>query len=147
MHLISYGCDWGLFLLFDQLVQKLKDNSGELFKLLMDVSSESDVLDVLSSFLNCDRDVKFDSSPVLIVDLVCGSIGVEVEYNKQPHEGIHQALAYKAFLGLEPVVVHVLDYCTVDYVGAFRKLLNLLKFLNIKGAIICINNGEIIEIE
>jgi len=129
------------------LIRELREKSTDLFNLLTHVKSEDDVLNVLSSILNCEKDVKFDGFPALIIDLLCGDLGIEVEFNKQPHMGIHQAIAYKVYLGLKPVLIHVIDYYTLEFKNAFEKLLNSLKFLNIKGIIIGIYNGEIIVIK
>ena len=125
----------------------LRKHSREIFVLLRDSGSERKVLDVLSSFLPCKRDVRYCSYPGLIVDLLCGDLGVEVEFNKQPHTGLDQVIAYKVFLGLRPVLLHVVEYCTPEFKEAFKKLLKSLKCLDIKGIIIDVGSGEIVVFE
>lgn len=132
---------------FERLIHKLKEKSVNLFNLLADAESESVVLDILSSMLDCEKNVKFCGFPVLIVDLLCGNIGIEVEFNKQPHMGIHQVIAYKVYLGLKPVLIHVINYYTLEFENAFKKILKSLKSLNIKGILISIDRGEIIAIK
>ena len=139
-----FGC---IVLDFHAIVNVLRKHSREIFVLLRDSGSERKVLDVLSSFLPCKRDVRYCSYPGLIVDLLCGDLGIEVEFNKQPHIGLDQAIAYRVFLGLRPILLHVVEYCTLEFKETFKKLLKSLKCLDIKGIIIDVGSGEIVVLE
>jgi len=108
---------------FNEFIALLKSNADDILRLLKDSNSEREVLEILSSYLNCNRGVEIRTFPTLIVDLLYDNIAVEVEFNKSPHEGLHQAIAYKVFLGIDSMLMHVLNYSTDAFKVAFRKIL------------------------
>jgi len=137
---------WG-FMDFEGFVDLLLEGRDDLFELLRDARDERDVIVALASVVGCGMEVRFRLRFFdLVVDLLCGDLAVEVEFNRLPHEGVHQVLAYRIFLGFDSALIHVLDYCTDDYVSSFKELLKELNHLSIRGAIIDIASGEIIVV-
>lgn len=136
--------DKGEYMYFEEFIHQLLKNKREILELLRDADCEDDVIIVLANFTKCQREVSLRAGAFnLIVDLLCDGLAIEVEFNKLPHEGVHQAIAYRVFLGLNSALIHVLDYCTKDYVDSFKALLKALNHLNIRGVIIDVANGEI----
>jgi len=130
---------------FEEIVTKLRDNSGRLFQFLRRVNNEADVLVVLADVLGCHREISYKTDfSEMRVDLVCGDVAVEVEVDKRPYDGFHQVLAYKALLDFEKVVImHVVRYAYGEYVEAFKKMLNVIRDENVRGVIISVEDGEV----
>uniref|UniRef100_A0A7C1GR51 Uncharacterized protein n=1 Tax=Thermofilum adornatum TaxID=1365176 RepID=A0A7C1GR51_9CREN len=127
-------------------VERLREVITRYKDFFLKCQNEHEIIDVLAGTLGCKSNVQVQgASP----DLVCNDIAIEVEFEKEPYEGVCQAVYYKIQGGFSrAALIHVRFFHNENFV---RKLKHLIEYLglrekNISSFIVFIEQGEVLEL-